>query len=102
MKKLVSHVITFVAGIACTYFFIIFAGEDADILSIKQNVPVVTDNDIKIVNNNGHEISLPKGTSLILKSQYREEGTYYLEIVATDLTKFSKSDGTTTYFTLEK
>lgn len=50
------------------------------------------------VDDHGKKIILPAGSSLMLKSQYREEGTFLLEVVSSNLEDFEKVNKRQIYF----
>lgn len=102
MNKIASHALACFSGVLAVLIFMGLTRNNIDILSDSSNIPIVTSHEMKVVNEDGHELSIPSGTSLVLKSKYRQEGTYYLEIVSADLSKFKKSDKKLAYFAVEK
>lgn len=102
MNKIVSHILACFTGVLAVLIFMGLTGSGIDILSENIDLPVMTSSEMKVANKNGHEFYIPSGTNLVLISQYRQEGTYHLEIVATDLSKFKKADKKLAYFTVEK
>lgn len=100
MKQASVYLIFFVLGVLLTLFVVYLTGKssDIDLLSMAKAYPVITKRDLSLVDVDGKKISLPAGTNLLFKSQYREEGTFLLEIVSTDLEMFTKTDKPKAYF----
>lgn len=99
MKKIGIHSAFFVAGIFITLLVtLLYSKRDVDMLSMSINQPVITKRDLILIDEHSKKIILPSGTSLMLKSQYREEGTFLLEIVSSNLEDFQKIKKQQIYF----
>ena len=99
MKRIGIYSVFFVAGIFVTFIIVfLYSKRDIDLLSMSMEQPVITKRDLILVDEHGKKIILPAGTSLMLKSQYREEGAFFLEIVSSNIEDFEKVKKRQIYF----
>ncbi len=99
MKRIGIYSAFFLAGTFVTLLIVfLYSKRDVDLLSMSIAQPVRTKRDLILVDEHGKKIILPAGTSLMLKSQYREESTFLLEFVSSNFEDFEKVKKRQIYF----
>ena len=91
-----------VIGILIGFIFCFFSNK-IDLVSKKMDYIVKLNKDIKISNEYGNVIVIPKGSALRYKSQYEGSGNFALYITMMDLSIYEKLDnGHATYFVADE